>query len=187
MRTLFLVTVTILGSALVADRGWAQVTNPCVPVPATKLESFETNANVIILKTSTAIGSLAGNTGNLGIKCREVTDVSTGRKEQGLAIEVAQHGDLLIDYDEIPSLINAVDYLSKLDMSATKLNFLDASYTTKGGFRIAALASRRNGVLQFAVRDARSTLAPVVFSRDQMPQFSGLINLAKKTLDSARE
>jgi hypothetical protein len=102
---------------------------------------------------------------------------------------VAQGGQLkdamLIDYDEIGSLVSAIDYLTKLDMSATKLNFLDASYTTKGGFRIAALAGRRTGVVQFALRDARNPATSVLLSRDQMPQVSALIDLAKKTLDSA--
>ena len=80
----------------------------------------------------------------------------------------------------------AIDYITKLDVSVTPLTAFDAAYTTKGGFRIAALGTRRTGVIQFGVRDARSLSTPVVFSRDEMSRLSGLINQAKGVLDSVR-
>jgi hypothetical protein len=190
MRTLTLISMAILGWSFFTQPSCAQVTNLCPAAPATKLESFDTNADVVILNATTEVGSVSTSAGNVAVRCREVTDTSTGNKEQGIAIEVTQEGRLratmLIDYDEIPSLVTAMDYLSKLDMSVTKLNFVDAAYTTKGGFRIAALASRRTGVTQVAVRDARNGLTPVIFSREQMAQFSALINQAETTLASLR-
>lgn len=82
--------------------------------------------------------------------------------------------------------MSALDYLNKIDIALTPLNLLDAAYTTKGGFRVAALASRLTGTIQFAVRDTRSGSTPVSFSREQMAQFSSLINQAKTTLASLR-
>ena len=92
---------------------------------------------------------------------------------------------MLIDYDEIAPLLTAIDYLSKLEVSVTPLATFDAAYVTQGGFRIAALGTRRTGVIQFAVRDARTGLLPIIFSRQEM-KFSTLINQAKATLDALR-
>jgi hypothetical protein len=68
----------------------------------------------------------------------------------------------------------------------TPLNSFDASYTTKGGFRVAALGSRRTGVIQFSVRDARVSMTPLIFSRQELTQFGTLVDQAKATLDSLR-
>ena len=159
-------------------------------MPATKLGSFDTNISVVIFKASTDVGSLTADAGNVGVKCREITDTSTGRKEQGIAIEITTRDQpkdtLLIDYDEIGSLVTAIEYITRLDVSATPLTTFDAAYTTKGGFRVAALGTRQTGVIQFGVRDARFTSTPVTFSRDEMTRLSGLINQAKGILDSVR-
>jgi len=59
------------------------------------------------------------------------------------AVEIGRQGQfkdmMLIDYDELASPLNAIDYLSKLDVSVSSLNSFDAAYTTKGGFRPAQL------------------------------------------------
>ena len=93
---------------------------------------------------------------------------------------------LQIDYDEISQLVNAINYITKLEVTVTPLNSFDAAYTTKGGFRIAALGTRRSGTVQFGVRDARIGGTPVVFSRDDMSRLSALIDQGKATLDSLR-
>ena len=83
-------------------------------------------------------------------------------------------------------LANAIDYISKLDVTVTPLAAFDAAYTTRSGFRIAALGTRRTGTIQFGVRDALTGSSPVTFSRDEMTRLSGLINQAKGILDSLR-
>ncbi len=183
-------TLAILGFALPLIAAQAQVTNVVCWLPATKLEAFDTNLSVVILKASTDVGAISADAGDVGVRGREITDASTGLKEQGIALDITVKGQakdtLLIDYDEIASLVTAIDYITKLDVSVTPLTAFDAAYTTKGGFRIAALGTRRTGVIQFGVRDARSLSTPVVFSRDDMSRLSGLINQAKGVLDSVR-
>ena len=120
-----LIPVAWLGFSLMTQAG-GQFLIPVPVPPATKLESFETYVGVVIFKASTDLGSISGRTGAVGVKCREVTDTSTGRKEQGIAIVITQKAQpnqiLLIDYDEIDSLLTALNYLSKLSASATPLN-----------------------------------------------------------------
>src|SRR5207248_1633976 len=112
------------------------------------------------------------NSGVVSVRCREITDVGSGRLERGIAMEITQKDQtrdkLLIDYDEIPGLLNAIDYLNKINFSVTRLNIFDATFTTKGGARIAALGRQRTGAIQYAVLDVRTNLPPVIFSRDEM-------------------
>ena len=190
MRTLPGIFFGILGCWLATTEAKAQLTNYYTVIPATKLEAFETNIAVVILKASTEVGSIAADTGDVRVKCREITDTGTGRVEQGLGLDIIPRGQLrsalLVDYDEIPSLVTAIDYISRLEVTATPLNAFDAAYTTKGGFRVAALGNRSTGVIQFGVRDARIGATPVVFSRDDMTRLAAMINQAKATLDSVR-
>ena len=190
MRTLPGIILGTLGCWLGASQATAQLTNYYTATPATKLEAFETNIAVVILKASTEVGSIAAETGDVLVKCREITDTGTGHVEQGLGMDIIPRAQarsaLLVDYDEIPALVTAIDYISRLEVTATPLNAFDAAYTTKGGFRVAALGNRRTGVIQFGVRDARTGATPVVFSRDDMTRLAALINQAKATLDSVR-
>ena len=189
MLRLPLIPIVILGCSLISQAR-AQFLSPVPLAPATKLESLETNTSVVIFKTTTELGSVSAKNGVVGVKCRETTDTSTGRKEQGIAIVITQKGQLkdtmLIDYDEIASLLSGLNYLSRLDVRMTPLNTFDATYTTKGGFRIAALGSRLTGAVQFGVRDVRIGSTPTIFSGVEMSRFSGLIEQAKTTLDGLR-
>lgn len=188
MRILPIIAVGILGSVITPTQ--AQITNYLFPAPLTMLEAMDTNVSVVLLKGSTDAGSISADTGSVGVRCRQITNTGTGEKEQGIALEIAPRGQpramLLIDYDELPSLVSAIDYISKLDVTATPLTSFDAAYTTKGGFRIAALGTRSTGAIQFGVRDARTLSIPVTFSRDQMSRLSDIINQARGILDSLR-
>jgi hypothetical protein len=192
MRKNILRSVAVVGMVVLTGRAAAQLTNFVVlnPLPATKLESFETNTGVVIIKGSTDLGGISSDAGDVGVRCRELTDTSTGQKEQGLSLEITPRNQartvLQIDYDEIGPLVGAIDYITKLEVTVTPLNSFDAAYTTRGGFRIAALGTRRTGMVQFGVRDMRDAGTPVVFSRDEMTRLAALINQGRATLDSIR-
>jgi hypothetical protein len=180
--TLVIGVVGMTGSVLAQD-----ATAPLL-LPATKLESFETNVGILIIKGTTEVGAVSGTGGDVTVKCREVSDAATGRKERGVALEIIEQGQLkdrlLIDYDELEPLLKGVDTLSKIDSSVTSLDSFDAAFTTRGGLRLAALGNRRTGSFRFGLRDLRQNLAPISFSREEMVRFSSLITEAKKRLDS---
>lgn len=191
MRRLPLMLTAFVGCSLAEKTACAQFTNFFPNAPLTRLESFETNIAVVILKATTEVGSISVNAGEVTIKSKEITDTSTGRKEQGMAVEITARGQpketLLVDYDEMAPLANAIEYITKLDVTATPLAGFDAAYTTRSGFRIAALGTRRTGTIQFGMKDARTGSAPVTFSREEMNQLSALINQARGILDAARQ
>ena len=188
MRRSSLILLAVLGCSFLRNVSPAQVAIAYPVPPATKLASFDTNNSSIIIKATTEIGSLTVNAGVVSVRCREITDAGSGRKEQGIAMEITQSGQrkdtLLIDYDEIASLLSAIDYLNKLDFSVTAMNAFDAAYTTKGGFRVAAIGLRRTSTIQFAIRDARTDTTSFIFSRTDLSQFGSLIDQARKKLDS---
>jgi hypothetical protein len=169
----------------------AQETNACLPFPATKLEAFETNTGTVIIKATAPIGTVPAHGGEVGVRCREITDAGTGRRESGIVIDLNFGGELadtmLIDYDELDSLLDGLEYLGTLDWSITPLPSFDAVYTTKGGFRTAAFGSRRTGNIEFAVRSVRMRMAPLVLSRDQLGQVRSLVQQGKAKLDSLRK
>jgi hypothetical protein len=190
MKTLNLYLASLVGCSLLLHPARAQETNQLFYWPTTKLEAFETNIATLIIKGTTEVGAVSTDNGVVSVKCKEMTDTAAGRKEHGIAVEISRPGQskdvMLIDYEELAALLNAIDYLSKLDVTISALNTFDAAYTTKAGFRIAALGTRRTGLVQFGVRDVRFGAAPVPLSREEMTRLWSLIDVARKQLDALR-
>jgi hypothetical protein len=188
MRRLMAVFVAVAGWALLTGPAHAQETNCCLLVPATKLEAFDTNTDTVIIKATAPIGTVQAHGGEVSVRCREITDAGTGRRESGVVVDIALSGvgetGMLIDYDELDSLLDGLEYLGKLDWSVTPLPDFQAAYTTKGGFRADARGSRRTGNIEFDVRNTRVDLARLPLSRDQLGQMRSLVEQAKSKLDS---
>jgi hypothetical protein len=186
-----ILTVAVVGGWLLAGVAPAQETNAWCPLPPqTKLESFETNTGTVIIKASAPIGTVAANAGALSVKCRQLTDSGSGQQEFGIVLGVATgnqpEASALVDYEELDSLLGALDYLNRLDWSVTSFPGFDAAYTSKGGFRVSAFGSRRTGNIDFAARALRSGQGPLVLSRDQLGQLRALLEQAKSKLDAIR-
>ncbi len=190
MRRLNALVVLISSGWLLGGAVQAQETNPCVLVPTTKLEAFETNTDTVIIKATAPIGTVQAHSGTLSVRCREITDAGTGRRESGVLIDVASgpppEETLLVDYDELDSLLDGLEYIGKLDWSVTPLPSFSAVYTTKGGLRAAAFGSRRTGSIEYAVRSIRVSRAPLLLTRDQLGQLRSLVQQGKAKLDSLR-
>ena len=191
MLRMIAIFVAVVGGTLLADPARAQETNTCPPFPATKLEAFETNTDTVIIKATAPIGTVSAHGGGVSVRCREITDAGTGHRERGIVVDIAfdaqLEGTALIDYDELDSLLDGLEYLGKLDWSVTSLPDFSAVYTTKGGFRAEARGSRRTGSIEFAVRSTRANTPKLSLSRDQLGQLRSLIDQAKTKLDSLRK
>jgi len=183
--------VVIAGGCLLPAGASAQQTNTCPLPPATKLEAFDTNADTVIIKATAPIGTVTARGGTVAVRCREITDAGTGRRESGIIIDLAFDTQLaitaLIDYDELDALLDGLEYLGKLDWSVTSLPDFSANYTTKGGFRAAARGSRRTGNIEFDVRSTRLIGPRLALSRDELGQLRSLVDQAKAKLDSLRK
>lgn len=183
-----------LGTWVLGAPGLAQTISTCPPTPKTKLESLEDIPGTVIIRGSTPIGRIsskaATGTGTVTVRAREVTDVGSDRREYGIVIDVTEgnhpHETVMVDYEEITALLNAIDYLNKLDWSVTTLKTFDAIYTMKNSFRIAAFARQRTNPIEFAIRTCRLTETTLLLSRDQLAQLRGLIEQAKTQLETLR-
>ncbi len=175
----------IFGTVLFGLLAWsaiAQDTN----VLKTELGEFEARTGTVIVKGFTQVGSLAVGQTVITVRCKESTDINTGHKADGLAIEVAGQPPLreriLVDYDEIDSLLNGINYLNKITYNVTALQGFEAGYSTKAGLRVVANSVRRQGGIQASLEygdDPR-----ILLTSDQMSQLYGLIEQARNTLDS---
>jgi hypothetical protein len=183
--------MALAGGLLLGGFALAQETNPCVLLPATKLEAFDTNTDTVIIKATAPIGTVTAHGGAVAVRCREITDAGTGHRESGIIVDIAYgtqaEGPSLIDYDELDSLLDGLDYLGKLDWSVTSLPDFSAAYTTKGGFRADARGSRSTGNIDFAVRSLRVNAPRLSLSRDQLGQLRSLVEQGNAKLDSLRK
>jgi len=180
--------IAVVGCSCLTAISQAQDTNIWL-LPVTRLEAYQTNIGKVIIKATAQVGTVSAGTGILSVSYKELTDVSAGSREYGLALGMETAGgrcESLIDYDELDPLLNAVDYLNKVDWSVTSLPALDVFYNTKDGFRVAAFSSKRTSNIEIAVRSIRWNLGPVLLSRTEVAQLRNLIIQAKSKLDALR-
>lgn len=183
------VTVRLLAVVwlLAAAAALAQDTN----APKTELGMFEARTGVVIVKSAGDIGSVGTSDGSVSVKCKESLDISSGLKQQGLAVTITgkdqQTETTLIDYDELDSLLSALDYLKNVNWSVTTLSSFDAVYTSRDGLRVAVYGNqRRLDNLGISLQSYHVIRVRIMFSPDQLAQFRGLIQQARAKLDALR-
>jgi hypothetical protein len=160
----------------------------------TKLEALLEKTGAVIVKGSTSVGSVTGLGGTAHITSWEILDVSSGRKEHGVSVEIRgtmrtdrqETSDLAyVDYDELGPLIAGLNYLLRLDNTATNLSRFEAQYRTKGylsffrfntpnGFGTAVSAGGRRG--------PRLILRPT-----GLVELRDLLESARALIDEARQ
>jgi len=187
MNNRFLILLAAVGA--LAWTATAQDTNYL----KTKLGVFEARWSVVLVKGFGPVGSIAAGQADISVRCKETTDIGTGQKVYGLTVGLAGNPlvreRILIDDDEVDSLLAAINYIVKsnyevADNKVTTLPSFEASYTTKAGLRVLALSVRRDGGIQLFLQygdDPRISLSSV-----QMTQLYGLIEQARKNLDALK-
>lgn len=153
--------------------------------PATEIENFEMQTNVIIVKGYGEIGTVTTTEGIISVLGKESDNVTTGGKQYGIAIAFSAnqaHTASIVDYDELDPLMHGLDFLAKISYNVTTMPSFDAGLTTKSGFRISAHSERRRGAIQLYLQFGEVVKVPV--SADQFAQFQNLIGEAKTSLDA---
>lgn len=181
------VIVVVVGWWFLTGTTPAQDTN----APLTNLEAFEAQTGTVIVRGSALIGTISAETGTVSVRCKESTEPGSGRKEYGVAVALKEGGrpedTTVIDYDELDSLLNGLDYVSKANHSITSLPNFDALYRTGGGLRVDVYTStKRSGAVQAALQSGHIGQARVLLSTDQLARFQNLIRQAKSRLDLLR-
>jgi hypothetical protein len=150
----------------------------------TQIGLLEARTGVLIVKGAGQVGAIPLGAEQLTVRCKETSVVNTGEKTWGLMLQLEDNQNLplrvLVDDDEVDSLINAVDYLMKINFEVTSLPGFEASYTSKAGLRIIAHSDRREGTIHAYVQFGDYPRVPL--SSVQMTQLYGLLGEARKNL-----
>lgn len=158
----------------------------------TKLESLMSETGAVIVKGYTRVGSMNGSRGAAHITAWEVTDAKSGRRAQGVGVEISDAAPnrpnveerAYIDYDELAPLLQGIDYIMKLDDKVTKLSRYEAQYQTRGGLVLVTF-NTPNGYLSaistWGGRRPRFVLRPT-----GLAEFKNLLESAKEVLEAPR-
>ena len=196
IRIILLTTLILIcaGTALAQQPGpqfWRKVA--CEPFePRTKLEEFEDSRGIVI-KGFTRITTVDVRGVRIdAVEMRALPDVNGGsRIAKGLVIVLREGGDrpndnrAFIDYDEIEYLLNAIDVISRVDETATKLPGFEARYRTRGDLDISVFRQTRTGTA-VTMTTGICDLATVSMTLDDLAKVKAQIQEAKTRLDDTR-
>jgi hypothetical protein len=167
----------------------------CEPFePRTKLEALEERHSTVIVKGFTRINIVEVR--GVRIDAMEMRELGNVARAKGIAVVLQGEGGerpnerpednrAFIDYEEIDSLLNAIDAISRVDETATKLVGFEARYKTLGDFEIGVFRQTRSGtavILTTGICDR----ATQTLSLDDLAKVKALIQEAKARLDEIK-
>jgi hypothetical protein len=130
--------------------------------------------------------------GSVSIDAREFRDAGNPKlKVTGLSIEVKESGRLeresisFVDYDEIDSLLQGIDYISKIDQNITPMKNFEAEYKTKGDFSVTTFSSSRG--IGVAVSSGKFGKVSAYLKISDLSQLRTHIQNGKTAIDSAMQ
>jgi hypothetical protein len=167
----------------------------CEPLePRTKLEAIDDRHTTVIIKGFTRINTVEVR--GVRIDAIEMRDVGSAvGRAKGIVVILREGGErpnerpnenrAFVDYDEIDPLLNAIDMISRVDESATKLVGFEAKYKTLGDLEIGVFRQTRSGtavIISTGICDrANQTL-----TLDDLAKVRAMILEAKTRLDEIR-
>mgnify|MGYP001579942135 CR=1 FL=1 len=162
--------------------------------PSTDIERFQATTGDVIIKGMEEIGTTIRGKykGKLTVEAREFIKVSAGDKSFGIVVEVKETsgsypktGRSFVDYDELDSLVDGIDYISNIDETASSLSSIEATYSTNGGVEVSAFTSR--GKLAYAITAGTyPSLNIYLNSAMDLTTFKDSVIAAKVRIDSIK-
>ena len=192
-QTILLSTLVLIcaGTALAQRPGpefWRKV--GCEPLePRTKLEALEDRHSTVILKGFTRITTVEVR--GIRLDAVEMREMGNVARAKGLVVVLREGGErpddnrAFVDYEEIDSLLNAIDVISRVDETATKLVGFEARYKTLGDLEINVFRQTRSGnavIVSTGICDRATT----TISLDDLAKVKAMIQEAKARLDELR-
>ena len=193
LRMILFSTLVLLcaGTALAQRPGpefWRKV--GCEPLePRTKLEAIEDRHSTVVIKGFTRITTV--DVRGVRIDAIEMRELGNVARAKGLVVVLREGGErpddnrAFVDYEEIEPLLNAIDAISLVDETATKLAGFEARYKTQGDLEIGVFRQTTRGtavVLTTGICDR----ATATLSLDDLAKIRAMIQEAKSRLDEIR-
>jgi hypothetical protein len=187
-RTFFLIAVVLVN--LVPGVLYAQYLETNI-YPKSRLELAEERTGVVLVRGTENVGSVAGSRGEVLVQVRETKDMTSSQRDYGVIITVVQGDGLAsatyVDYDELPTLIQNLDYVSKANWTLTSLGHFDASYTTRAGLRVVTYSSTRSGLIEGAVVSQRVVRSRASLTTAQLDLLRNTLEVAKAKIDELQK
>ncbi|HEV8427301.1 MAG TPA: hypothetical protein VGQ41_05275 [Pyrinomonadaceae bacterium] len=192
-RIILLSTFVLIcaGTALAQRPGpefWRKV--GCEPLePRTKLEALEDRHSTVILKGFTRITTIEVR--GIRLDAVEIREMGNVARAKGLVLVLREGGErpednrAFVDYEEIDSLLNAIDVISRVDETATKLVGFEARFKTLGDLEISVFRQTRSGnavIMSTGICNRATT----TLSLDDLAKVKAMIQEAKARLDEIR-
>ena len=199
IRTLLLSMLVLLcGSAAMAQQPgpqfWRKV--GCEPFePRTRLETLNDRYNAVIIKGFTRITTVEVRGVRIdAVEMRDLWKSSDNRGvlfAKGLVVVLREGGErpgdnrAFVDFEEIDPLLNAIDTISQVDETATKLVGFEGKYKTMGDLEISVFRQTRSGtavIISTGICDRPQ----VTLTLDDLAKIKAQIQEAKARLDEIR-
>ena len=190
---LFSTLVLVCGGTAMAQRPGPEFWRKagCEPLePRTKLEALEERHSTVIIKGFTRITTVEVR--GLRIDAVEMRDVGSAvARAKGIVVVMREGGEhpdddrALVDYDEIDPLLNAIDMISRVDETATKLAGFEARYKTLGDLEIGVFRQTRGGTAVI-MQTGICNRATGTLSLDDLGKVRAMIQEAKMRLDEIK-
>ena len=187
-----LISLSFLMAAAVTCAAQEAQPSPTPEEFETKLESLVSETGAVIVKGFTRVGSMNGSRGAAFFTAWEVTNARTGRREQGVTVDIGEGAGTrpdpeeraYIDYDELDPLLKGIDYIMRLDDKATKLSRYEAQYQTRGGLVLVTFSTPDGA--RFAISTWGGRRPRFVLRQTGLAEFKNLLESAKDVLDDPR-
>ena len=193
MRTILFSTLLLIcaGTALAQRPGpefWRRVS--CEPLePRTKLEALEDRHSTVIIKGFSRITTVEVR--GVRVDAIEMREMGNVGRAKGIVVSLREGGErpnenrAFIDYEEIDSLLNAIDVISRVDETATRLPGFEAKYKTLGDLEIGVFRQTRTGTAVI-MSTGLCDRATQTLTLDDLAKVRATIHEAKTRLDELR-
>jgi hypothetical protein len=167
---------------------WRRAT--CEPYePRTKLESLDQRYSTIIIKGFTRINTIEVR--GIRVDAVEMHEPGQTSTAKGLVIALREGGDrpndnrAFVDFDEIDPLLGAIDSLSRIDETSTKLTGFEARYQTRGDLELVTFRQTNRGTA-VTLTTGICEKAVTTMSLDEFGKFKAMLQEAKARVDELR-
>jgi hypothetical protein len=186
-----LILLLLCGSGVAQKPGpefWRKVS--CEPLePRTKLEALDYRQGAVIVRGFTRITTVEVR--GVRIDAVEMRELGNTTSARGVVISLREGGEhpnenrAFIDYEELDSLLNAIDVMARVDETMTKFPGFEARYRTRGDLEITVFRQTRSltAVLLSTGLCDRATQS---LTLDDLARVKAMIQEAKERLDDIK-
>lgn len=193
--SVFLLLVLMLSCGSVfAQRSGPEFRRPlaCEPLePRTKLEGIEGRYERVLIKGFTQVAAFNARGGDVRVDAVELKEAGSPTRALGIVVAIREAGEKprdnrsFVDYEEIESLIKAIDSIARINETVTKLTGFEARYRTPGDLELNVFRQSRSGTAA-ALTSGICEKTTVLLTLDELERLKGIILEAKARLDEIK-